>query len=213
MSGEDIFSRWSKRRRAVAQEQAEAPAVVPEAPVVEDAVAEAEERTDAEILEALGLRDPDELVKGDDFSAYLAKAVPEHLRRRALRRLWRSDPRLAVLDGLNDYDGDYTGGGVPKGTLKTAYRVGEGLVRKVVEIAGDEEAEKPAPVSVRPPDPVATLEELPREVAEAPEDCAEDAVDPAEGPQEAWNDADDDTPAPSRRRMVFRSGPDDDTLI
>jgi hypothetical protein len=38
----------------------------------------------------------------------MKQAVPEELRRLALRKLWRSDPVLANVDGLNDYDLDYT---------------------------------------------------------------------------------------------------------
>jgi hypothetical protein len=209
MSGEDIFSRWSRRCRAVAQEEATKEPEPAEAPAADapDALAEVEERSDAEILEALGLRDPDELQKGDDFTAYLKQAVPEHLRRRALRRLWRSDPRLAVLDGLNDYDGDYTGGTVPKGTLKTAYRVGEGIVRKVVEASEDKDlAEAPPPApgpAVRPPDPA---ESVPPEPAPEPEDS------PAEQVAEAAAPPEEEPPAmPSRRRMVFRSADGNET--
>ena len=37
---------------------------------------------------------------GDDFSGFMARNVPDHLRRRALRKLWVSNPVLANLDGL-----------------------------------------------------------------------------------------------------------------
>lgn len=72
---------------------------------------------------------------GDDFRAFLQTAVPDHLRRRALRRLWVSNPVLANLDGLNDYDGDFTGGSVAQGMLKTAYQVGRGIVKQAADVA------------------------------------------------------------------------------
>jgi hypothetical protein len=37
----------------------------------------------------------------------MREGVPEALRNRALRKLWLSDPVLANLDGLNDYDEDF----------------------------------------------------------------------------------------------------------
>lgn len=154
MSGRDdsFLSRWARRKQAVAAEEAEArvsaePAAAPaEAPPPET-------RTDAEILEELGLKDPDLLEAGDDFRAFLQAAVPEHLRRRALRKLWVSNPVLANLDGLNDYDGDFTGGSVGPGMLKTAYQVGRGLVRDLVEDGPEAEAGASAAAAATPPAP------------------------------------------------------------
>ncbi len=128
MSAEDegFFSRWSRRKRdAEARAEAEPPA-----PPAAAAPAPAEDapRTDEEILEALGLPDPDTLQPGDDFAAFLRAGAPAHLQRRALRRLWASNPVLANLDGLNDYDGDFTGGSVASGALQTAYRIGRGFL-------------------------------------------------------------------------------------
>ena len=47
------------------------------------------------------------LTKDSDFTPFLADRVPGFIRRRALSVLWRSDPILANLDGMNDYDEDY----------------------------------------------------------------------------------------------------------
>ena len=142
MSGNDGFlSRWSRRKQSAAAEPddpdtaSEDVAANAEEAALADTPAD-EELSDAEILEKYDLRDPDELGPGDDFSGFMRAAIPEHLRRRALRTLWRSNPVLANLDGLNDYDGDWTGGSVPAGQLKTAYRVGMGFVRDVAEASG-----------------------------------------------------------------------------
>ncbi len=91
------------------------------------------ETSDDEILGALGLADPDTLSAGDDFKAYLSSAVPAHIRNRALRRLWRLDPVLANVDGLVDYGEDFTSAATVVGDLQTAYQVGKGMTRHVLE--------------------------------------------------------------------------------
>ena len=85
-------------------------------------------KSDAETLAALNLPDPDDLAPGDDFAAFLRAAVPEHLRRRALRRLWLSDPVLANLDDLLDYGEDYTRAPGALESVRTVYRVGRGML-------------------------------------------------------------------------------------
>jgi len=66
--------------------------------------------------------------------------VPERLRRRALRQLWRLNPVLANLDGLNDYDGDFTNAATDAPGVKTAYQVGKGLLRHVQALEEQERA-------------------------------------------------------------------------
>ncbi|MFU8777406.1 MAG: DUF3306 domain-containing protein, partial [Roseovarius sp.] len=93
--GADFWSRRKARVEAEALEQAR----LQEQHALAARDAELDEKTDAELCEELGLPDPDDLQMGDDFRAFLDKAVPERLRRRALRRLWVSNPVLANLDG------------------------------------------------------------------------------------------------------------------
>lgn len=131
MSRDDRFlTRWSRRKRKAASEPdaAESKQYSTNAPAEDAGVETPADRTDEEVLAHLGLKDPDLLEPGDDFSAFMREAVPQHIRRRALRRLWRSNPVLANLDGLNDYDTDFTGDSVAPGALKTAYKVGVGLL-------------------------------------------------------------------------------------
>jgi len=102
----------------------------------EEARARAEaEKTDEDLLEELGLPDPDMLQPGDDFSAFMQKAVPERLRRRALRRLWTSNPVLANLDGLTEYSEDFTDAATVLPDLRTAYEVGRGMYEHVRTLA------------------------------------------------------------------------------
>ena len=92
-------------------------------------------KSDAELLAELGLPDPDSLGQGDDFAAFMGRAVPEHLRRRALRKLWVSNPVLANLDGLVDHGEDYTDAATVIPGMQTAYQVGKGMMQHVLALA------------------------------------------------------------------------------
>ena len=65
------------------------------------------------------LPDIESLDKDSDYTVFLKDGVPEHLRLRALRKLWRSDPVLSFIDGLDDYDEDF----------RKIHRVAERLAR------------------------------------------------------------------------------------
>ena len=54
------------------------------------------------------LPDIETLEKDSDYTPFLAEGVPEAIKKLALRKLWASDPVLANIDGLNDYDEDFT---------------------------------------------------------------------------------------------------------
>lgn len=132
-------SAWSRRKAAVVAE------AVAEERAAEDAVISKQhealaEKTEVEVLEELGLPDPDAMVQGDDFKAFLRKAVPEHLRKRALRTLWRSNPVLACVDGLNDYDDDYLTGSFGQGPISTTYQVGKGMLSHLREVERQKQA-------------------------------------------------------------------------
>jgi hypothetical protein len=128
MSEEDnLFSRWSRRKRRVAEEEfVPTPSEKDEAASVEQEPETPEE--EAALLERLNLPVPESLKSGDDFSAFMRAGVPEFLRKRALRVLWKSNPVLANLDGLNDYDDDFRSPELTQKVLATAYKVGRGLL-------------------------------------------------------------------------------------
>ncbi len=201
MSRDDsLFSRWSKRKRAAATERHE-PQPDPAADTRDaDAAGDrppAAEESEEEILARLNLPDPDSLGPGDDFKGFLQSGVPEALRRRALRKLWTSNPVLANLDGLNDYDEDFTSPEETAAVLKTAYKVGRGFLKDMVE-GGEGQG---APVTdtadaERPPDETTATAAKPEERAPADETAAESAATTPED--------DHDRPSPPRpRRMRF----------
>ncbi|WP_386682314.1 DUF3306 domain-containing protein [Loktanella sp. R86503] len=164
--------------------------------------------SDAEILDLLDLPDPDSLRKGDNFAAFMAKAVPLHLRNRALRNLWRSDPVLACLDGLNDYDADYLTGSTGQGVIQTSYQVGRGLLAHVEKMAQDAAvADTPSDDTVAQADTGAA--DGSNEVSEtlAFDDQPQHSADEAgpDAPQQVAGD--DEAPAPrAPRRMRFEFG-------
>ncbi|MCL5775637.1 DUF3306 domain-containing protein [Limibaculum sp. FT325] len=127
----DFLGRWSRLKRARATETEPPQDPAPTAPAeasVQGGTPEPEPKTDEEVLAELGLPHPETLGPGDDFAAFMAKAVPEHLRRIALRRLWISNPVLACLDDLVDYADDYTDAALAVEKLETGYRVGCGFL-------------------------------------------------------------------------------------
>ncbi len=170
-------SRWSRLKQEAKVEPVEADAepaaAEPVAPVDDD-------RTDEEVLEELGLPDPDTLKAGDNFAAFMAKAVPTRLRNRALRKLWVSDPVLANLDMLVDYGEDFTDAATVVENMQTAYQAGKGYVDKMAEVSGEDAGSTDEPPKELP-------EELPEEPAEAPgepvetgEETGADEADPAD---------------------------------
>lgn len=156
MSGDDKFlSRWS-RRKAEAKEKPVRPAAPAREADTKGAVAArtegqpddggAEERKpDAIDLDALP--DIDNMDETSDFSVFMQDGIPDALRNRALRKLWQTDPAFNVVDGLVEYGEDFTDLTGVAESVKTAYKVGKGMVEDE-EAADAEDAEADAPDAV-----------------------------------------------------------------
>lgn len=147
MSGPDEDGResapadfWSRRKAAVRQAE-ETEQQQRDAASLRQKTQELEQKSDEEILAELDLPDPDTLCEKDDFSRFLSAAVPERLRRRALRRLWTLNPVLANLDGLCDYAEDYTDAATVVSDMQTLYQVGKGMFDRFAAVVDTEEAE------------------------------------------------------------------------
>lgn len=136
MSGTTSF--WDRRRAAV-QAEAEGDQKAQLAEKNAEEIAQLEEKSDEDILNELGLPDPETLKLGDDFSGFMAGNVPERLRKIALRKLWRSNPVLACIDGLNDYDDDFHAAMLNPEPIKTAYQVGKGMLKHLQEMERQEQ--------------------------------------------------------------------------
>lgn len=214
----DFLSRWARRkaeaREAESQEELRKDAAVAAA-AAEPAEAPDDSQRPATEEEIAALPDPDSLELGADFKPYLRPGIPDALRRRALRRLWRVNPVFSILDGMNEYDLDYTDAATVVENLKTAYQVGRGFV-----LPEDEEktaaADATQPASSKPADstaepgekteePAAESDEL--RVPEVPDEATAEQT-PAQDRLEAEEGAGEtaDAPAPPPQRPATLPG-------
>ncbi len=202
--GGGFVARWSRRKRGAAG-AVEPDAAAPPADPAPDPAPAAPELTEAEWLAANGLPDPDSLARGDDFTAFLRPGVPALLRRRALRRLWTSNPVLANLDGLVDHGEDYTDAARVPEAMRTAYQVGRGMLRRIAETA-ETGGEGEAPSDARPATAPAVAQ-APDAAEEAPVAVDAAGADAASDPPAATAEpGDPETDPPFRpRRMTFRT--------
>lgn len=125
---EGRLSRWSKRKIAsTRQSETEAGrgGAPPSAAADEQARHAAELTANREAAEAVDL---DALDADSDFSVFLKEGVPEILKKRAMSVLWRSNPVLANVDGLVDYDDDFGSPDLLMKTFKSAYQAGRGYL-------------------------------------------------------------------------------------
>jgi hypothetical protein len=112
----------------------------PLVPADESASTEEEQGADQSAFEDF---DFDSLNYKSDYTQFMKKGVPEVVRRRALRMLWQSNPILANLDGLNDYDEDFTDAAMVMKTFTSNYKVGSGYMTEEERLASySEEARK-----------------------------------------------------------------------
>lgn len=207
---------WSRRREQVAAEE-KAEALAREQAAREAELAALEEKSDEELLEELGLPDPDSLTMDDDFKPFMDASVPLRLRNRALRKLWRSNPVLACVDGLNDYDEDFTDAARSLEPVKTVYQVGKGMLARFEKEAEEQAAggkEEPLAADLPETSETRDTDETP-EPSGAPGDAvaftSSDSAGSEQGSAEAMIPADDRSNAdeygharPSRRmRFTF----------
>ena len=198
MADEEGFAaRWSRRKRQVAAEaEAEATAPDAEALAAEDEARRSEEEANRLAAEAVDL---DALGYGDDFSVFLRRGVPDLLRRKALRRFFNSDPLLANLDGLNDYDEDYNA--PAQVVYKSSWNAARGYLTEADEIARDAGARREQAGEA--------LDVVAPAAPDAPDAAAEEVEGPATGEAQAVPEADPKEASrcrPRRRSTRRRAG-------
>jgi hypothetical protein len=144
MSGPDDFlARWSRRKRAAAEERAEpdepaqaaSDAVEPEPPPAETPTA-AEPEFDLASLPPIDSIGPE-----TDIGVFLKPGVPAALRHAALRRAWVADPTIRDFKGLAENDWDFTSPDTPGfGPLGPEYDV----KKMVARLFGDDPEPMPS---------------------------------------------------------------------
>ncbi|HMB78225.1 MAG TPA: DUF3306 domain-containing protein [Kiloniellaceae bacterium] len=146
-------------------------AAFPEAPATEADNTEGDPEVEA------ALPPIESLDYDSDYRGFFAEGVSDALRRQALRQLWRSNPVLANVDGLNDYDGDFTDAAMVRSGLKSAFDALRGYA--------DKEA---------PPETVSDLDSPAEKAADRtglPDDATENEVIESNAADETTNSSDD----------------------
>ncbi|SDU05362.1 DUF3306 domain-containing protein [Stappia sp. ES.058] len=175
-----FLSRWSQRKRAVRQQRERDEARLAPAPLEQAEKAAEAARIREENQAAAEEVDLETLAFDSDYSVFLKEGVSKQLKNTALRKLWRSNPVLACVDGLNDYDEDFRTVETLVEGLKTSWQVGNGYgwmeERDKADAAAKEAAEGEVP-SLDPaageaPDVAGSLQGADRRKAEQDADLA-----------------------------------------
>lgn len=132
---EGFLARWSRRKRGPEAETATAPDSTP------DARASA---PNAREDDAFADFDFDSLNFTSDYRRFMASAVPDQVRSKALRKLWTSTDIIAQADELDDYLEDFReeAMALPAEMVRSAYRIGRGLVENGQDADADETDEQ-----------------------------------------------------------------------
>jgi Protein of unknown function (DUF3306) len=136
--GEGFLGRWSRLKREARE------AVPSEA---------AEELPPEEAVDLEALPPIESLGAESDYTAFMARGVPEDLRCAALRKAWASDPAIAGFRGFAEYDWDCNAPGygalLPTDDIKQLLgRILRDEPEAAEPAAGGRDAEEPAEVPV-----------------------------------------------------------------
>ena len=130
-----FLSRWSARKSQIAKGE-DVPDEVPSPEIADDVIEDEEDAalTDAELLKKYDLPDPEAVTEESGLEQFLnGRGLPGRVRQMALRRLWRLNPLFGVVDDMVEYGEDYTDAATVIEGMKTAYTVGKGYAKEVVE--------------------------------------------------------------------------------
>jgi hypothetical protein len=156
---EPFLKRWARLK-------SERPNPAPEEPAPAAVVQPVEVPQEPEQVRPEDLPPIEELTAESDFTPFLKAGVPEELKRLALRKLWRSDPVFANLDGLVEYGEDFGAAFRNPGPVATLFRIGRGMPGPGDEEAAEEQPEEAAQAA------------QPLSAEAAPAECSEPAPQP-----------------------------------
>jgi len=180
---DNFLTRWSRRKRKVAdaaaalprdeREQGAADASPTERPantVPPPPPQAAETKTTEPVFDLSKLPSIESITAETDIRAFLAPGVPAEIRLAALRRAWVADPKVRDFVGLADYDFDFhTPGAIPGfGPLEMTDELRREVVRIVSAWQAEPDAAKEA--DIPPPQLPAAIEE---------KNAPPDSMDPA----------------------------------
>jgi hypothetical protein len=144
---ENFLARWSRRKRAAAEDSEPAKADIAD-PRPDDAKAASADQAGAEraiapmpqaaatepVFDLSKLPPLESITAETDIRAFLTPGVPADLTRAALRRAWAADPTIRDFKGLADYDWDFTAPGALPGF--GPLEMTDDLRRAVAEMVG-----------------------------------------------------------------------------
>jgi len=127
-SEEGFLDRWSRRKRSGDEPTEDEAATMQPDPEDPDAQAleQARQLQLAANREAAEAVDIEAITYESDLSVFFKEGVPALLKQAAMRKMWRSDPVFANVDGLNDYDQDFNVIDKVLTEFKSAWQVGQG---------------------------------------------------------------------------------------
>lgn len=129
-----FVARWSRLKLEASDEEhseteeTSAPVQAPSDEVEDEVMRANRQAAEAVDLDSLGFK--------SDFSVFMKAGVPAALRRKALRKLWTTDPVLANLDGLNDYE--QVRSGKEMSNIRSLWQVGRGYAVQAEALHADE---------------------------------------------------------------------------
>ena len=185
--GEGFATRWS-RRKTQERERTQIPDAAPEPDLPSDPA-------DAGAVQEIApedLPDIETLDKESDYTPFLQAGVPDKLRRLAFRKLWLSDPIFGNLDGLNDYDEDYSAIGIVAKEIVSRYKPGQGMVDEEEPDISPEDADQKMQPDATAEDNAAEAED----VAEAPSEDDDGEPEPLSDNEDGDAGENDDTDDP-----------------
>ena len=200
---EPFFSRWSKRKQAVAKglpADELAPSVDPApAQAAAGAAPEAAPPEDKPADALPTLQDVKDLTPSSDFQPFMRQGVAPEVRNAAVKKLF-TDPHFNVMDGLDIYIGDYnTPDPLPAGMLQKM--VGAQLLNLFPESTPSPEEARETATRALPP---AFAQENP----EQSPDAAEGSPLVAQSPPPLTTSALQDTPALQAPESTEHDHPD-----
>jgi Protein of unknown function (DUF3306) len=178
---ENFIARWSRRKRAAAQEvEATKPATAPDtaaerAPDTQrdarDAVPAPKGELPERPFDPASLPPLESITAESDIRAFLAPGVPAELTRAALRRAWAADPKIRDFVGLaeNAWDFNAPGSIAGFGPLEMTDELRREVARMVGRALADEDADRPVPTSTEAKEERPSVETSVESAAATPE--------------------------------------------
>ncbi len=172
-----FLTRWSRRKRGADPEEGDPAiedAIPPSAHEPDTALPVDPERADemAANRAAAEAVDLESIDSESDLSVFFKEGVPAVLKQAALRKMWRSDPVFANLDGLNDYDQDFNVIDKVLTEFKSAWQVGRGYATDADEDMAPAEREQTEAEPADAAEPGEPDPETEAAVAETPDGAA-----------------------------------------